>query len=879
MSNTTNLVTQYLIQNIHQHLKDHHIVVWFDPDKQYLSVAQAENFPNVQLFSYNPLQGFMALRRQLEEVWGVFEPPQLLIYVPTSEELSHHALVEFTTSGVTIQPGQQPVEHNTRLAMVARQALSGILPANNLAKVIAEVENGQLSLAELDEIASRHKEIHIGALALIFKSENIEDICLQFLASKNFDEDIKTKNAGTTLIALLKNELEIQLGEKDTQKDGYIDLGKVRDSLARYLLIAEFASHLGKSLPASLSTFKGPKSKTADDTVLRLTREWRLRNDYTASYIEVANKFEPEIDLSKHVWSIEMLDHADTFAGIEDILQSLVEKVLIEKPVQDLVEIARKRQNGFWPNQIPTLKLHWQMIVEAGQVLVQSNSIKAALKQEWSASQLVKNYSGYQIHASDGQSPWCKLDTTFRRMERDEHSFDFETEQHDSLQKLLASARSIYVDVVHALTERFIRGYEKASFHLPEIVQQTNIFHDFVQPPLESGKIAYILVNSFRYEMALDLFEQIQTDWDCQVIPALATVPTVTEVGMAALMPDAEKGISFAPAGVGKLGVVILKTMLKGRPDRVKYIETNYPQSIVLELNQIAPLKDKKVINSLANAKLAVITATDEIDGLWESQPEIARRLHDDVFNQLRRCIRNLLNVNFQTIIVSSDHGFIAGDNLMVGTPMDPPGGETVDLHRRVWIGRGGAVVPTCLRKPISAFGIGGDLELVTPIGLGCFKAAGGSTQYYHGGLSLQEIMIPILSIRPGKNYSLSTKEPAFQWKTTLGSKQISTRFFSVTINGNATELIAIPPRIRVELKSGNRVLSTPVASTYGFDETTKDIKMKFEEGSTTLVPNTVTLFIDDLPVGTTSLDLDLINSETGLALSQVKNISIAIAL
>ena len=133
--------------------------------------------------------------------------------------------------------------------------------------------------------------------------------------------------------------------------------------------------------------------------------------------------------------------------------------------------------------------------------------------------------------------------------------------------------------------------------------------------------------------MALDLCEQIQSDWDCQVIPALATVPTVTEVGMAALMPDAEKGISLAPAGAGKLGVVILKTMLKGRPDRVKYIETNYPQSIVLELNQIAPLKDKKIVNSLANAKLAVITATDEIDGLWESQPEIARRLHDDVFN------------------------------------------------------------------------------------------------------------------------------------------------------------------------------------------------------------------------------------------------------
>jgi len=63
---------------------------------------------------------------------------------------------------------------------------------------------GSLSLSELDEIANRHKDIHIGALAIIFKSENIEDICLQFLSSRNFDEDIKAKNAVPTLIALLK---------------------------------------------------------------------------------------------------------------------------------------------------------------------------------------------------------------------------------------------------------------------------------------------------------------------------------------------------------------------------------------------------------------------------------------------------------------------------------------------------------------------------------------------------------------------------------------------------------------------------------------------------------------------------------------------------
>ncbi len=33
MSNTSNLVSQYLIQTIRQQIQEHHIVVWFDPEK------------------------------------------------------------------------------------------------------------------------------------------------------------------------------------------------------------------------------------------------------------------------------------------------------------------------------------------------------------------------------------------------------------------------------------------------------------------------------------------------------------------------------------------------------------------------------------------------------------------------------------------------------------------------------------------------------------------------------------------------------------------------------------------------------------------------------------------------------------------------------
>jgi hypothetical protein len=349
--------------------------------------------------------------------------------------------------------------------------------------------------------------------------------------------------------------------------------------------------------------------------------------------------------------------------------------------------------------------------------------------------------------------------------------------------------------------------------------------------------------------MARELCAQLPQAWKVELQPAVATPPTITEVGMAGLMPGAEKGLAIEAVGSSKLGVTVLGTLLKLRSDRIKHLESKAPTPVaVVELNQIAPLKDKNLHKLLKSARLVVVTATDEIDGLWENQPAMARQLHEHVFDQLRRGLRALFGLGISKAVLTADHGFLMGDRLMQGAPLDAPGGDTADLHRRVWIGKGGAAVPECLRRPLSTFGIGGDLEMVTPYGLACFKVPGGSTEYFHGGLSLQELAIPVLIVQAG-GAKATLETPAFHWTITPGSKQISTRFFSITVQGRATDLFAIPPRVRIELRAGSQIISTPIAASYGFDEVTREITMTFEtETQGQLIPNTVTLQITDIP-------------------------------
>src|SRR5690606_5942997 len=78
---------------------------------------------------------------------------------------------------------------------------------------------------------------------------------------------------------------------------------------------------------------------------------------------------------------------------------------------------------------------------------------------------------------------------------------------------------------------------------------------------------------------------------------------------------------------------------------------------------------------------------------------------------------------------------------------MDKPGGNTVDQHRRCWAGHGGQTPPGCRRVTGAELGYDTDLELIFPEGLAVFRA-GGDLAFHHGGISLQAVVVPRVTLR-----------------------------------------------------------------------------------------------------------------------------------
>ena len=138
----------------------------------------------------------------------------------------------------------------------------------------------------------------------------------------------------------------------------------------------------------------------------------------------------------------------------------------------------------------------------------------------------------------------------------------------------------------------------------------------------------------------------------------------------------------------------------------------------------------------------------------------------------------------------------------------DAPGGDTVELHRRCWIGRGGATPPGCVRVAATGLGYASDLEFVFPTGAGVFKA-GGDLAFHHGGPSLQEMVIPVITVRTKVRESAHLSAGPI---TASGLPEaVTNRIFSVTLTfgGKQMMLDASGTVVRPMLMSAGRQVGT----------------------------------------------------------------------
>lgn len=861
------VVTEHLMQLIAKQVDDKGLVVWYDPEQAYGSAAAELTLPNTTVARFDG--SFLKLRKEIDHLMGDGQPPRLVVYVPVEREKTHAALIELDAAGVIMQPRQQPPACNTRLSVVARNALKPILGEDQVGEIERQVEAGKLSLADLNSLADKGKDISTGVLSLIFGSANPQEVGLAFLHDEQHVEEIEKKEAGKELRHLLQVSYDIELPAAEALSNWRVKLG-------RHVLLTELFAVLKKDTPSSLSSVSAAQSTGGVDACVRLTRTWRNSREHRDSYVAVANKVEQELALGHFDLPVEPLRENETFRCVELALLVHVEGELLKKATPELLQLANYRLSRFWADVEPKIQARWALISSAAEVLLEADRVGKEIKKAPSTvPALVKAYA-------DDDEPWCLLDTHHRHMESRKYNFEFAAgDDHQGLEKLITKAEQRYTEVGSELAKHFVTHFAKAKHPIKGLLRQRDFFEKQVKPHLGEGKVAYVWVDALRYEMARELSRLLTDDFTLEVQPAIGTMPTITEIGMAALLPKAHESAKVVSVGGGKLALEIAGKIIKDRKDRVAFLKEHAGVPVFdAKLDDLLPKPGKKVKDCIQNNQLILITS-QEIDELGEADNMAQARLQmDGVLSHLRRGVRVLADHGIKTIVLVADHGHLFADEIGDDMKIEAPGGKVEDLHRRVWVGVGGTSEPSYLRTSLASLGVESEYDIATPWTFAVFKSKGGGRAYFHGGLSPQELIVPVVVMH-------STAKPTgtttgIQWTLKPGTAKLTTRFFSVQIAGSQSESSLFgfePPKVRIELRANKKCVSMPVSASYGFEDATGEVKLKIAESDNKRIePNTVTVMLSE-EIAQKTVGVYLLDAITGAELAAPLTVDVAISM
>jgi hypothetical protein len=381
--------------------------------------------------------------------------------------------------------------------------------------------------------------------------------------------------------------------------------------------------------------------------------------------------------------------------------------------------------------------------------------------------------------------------------------------------------------------------------------------------------------------MARELCQLLKDDFELEIQPAVGLIPTITEIGMAALLPNADESAKVVAVGGGKLAVEISGKVIKDRKDRVTFLKENAGAAVFdAKLDDLLPKPTKKVRDGIQASELILITS-QEIDELGEADNVAQARLQiDGVLSHLRRGVRVLADHGIKTIVLVADHGHLFADEIGEDMKIEAPGGKVEDLHRRVWIGVGGNSEPSYLRTSLTSLGVDSEFDIATPWTFAVFKSKGGGRAYFHGGLSPQELIVPVVVMH--STVKSSPTSSGIQWTLTPGTAKLTTRFFSVQITGSQSESSLFgfePPKVRLEVRSNKKCVSLPVSASYGFEDATGEVKLKIAgDNDKQVEPNTVTVMLSE-EVSQKTVGVYLLDAVTGAELASPLTVDVAISM
>lgn len=502
----------------------------------------------------------------------------------------------------------------------------------------------------------------------------------------------------------------------------------ISDEVWRFILFSEFVFDLPCELPGALKDV--PKAHEINQSLIyNLCDHLRDTESLQQRYMDMADKVAAELQLEKHMEGVADLGSRDTFAFEERTFLMVFSKMALGEQFDEAEEIFHARKISVWVNHTSERRLLWTIADRALQLFKHAMDMSDAL------SSADTSLSGLFHFYCDRFRNLDRLHRGFEQAVTDVYG------ELGVLEDLVDVARARYKQAAEKLHSIFTHAVQKEGWPVSGQLGNTDVFDAFVAPWLEKRKkVAYFLVDALRYELAVELENELAGSYTTQVTPVCAQLPTTTPVGMASLMPGA-KGNLYLKKDNDSLVPFVKDKKVEKPQDRLDYISSLYGDRC--HMRGLDELLQKPKMKIPETTQLLIIKTVD-IDSYGEMTPIEAQKMIPRVLQKIIAGVNKVQKKGFDRVVIATDHGFVLLDDQAIGDVAPKPAGEWLLVKDRCLLGKGSA------GHGVIAFhkdevGIAGDFEdYVVPKTFATFAKG---NLYFHEGLSLEECVLPVITI------------------------------------------------------------------------------------------------------------------------------------
>lgn len=453
----------------------------------------------------------------------------------------------------------------------------------------------------------------------------------------------------------------------------------------------------------------------------------------------LSRQSESDLDYAEQVSSLSFaeLTTSDTFeAGEREIMRRLVEGILSQTMSgREVAEIIRaRRRESVWYEDYETL---YDALSAAAELLPTIRSVSLEV-------------SSFENGLTKYRDELFRIDQLYRQYTFAAQNAEFK----QPLDTLTEQIENAYItDFLFKLGTNWQQQVDKVSqWRTPTLTSQTSFFDRYIAPEIRGGrkKAVVVISDAMRYEVAEELHSHIlgENRFDAKIDAMLGMLPSYTQLGMASLLPH--KTLAHSEKGDP---VLVDGQRSDGTANRTKILSS--VAGTAIQAKDFLMMKPQER-RDLYAAHQVLYVYHDTIDATGDNAKSEHRTFNAaaEAIDQLIDLVKKLTNANATNIFVTADHGFLYQVSPLppqFNLTVKPHGDEVTVQNRRYVLGRGLKNVDAFRKFLPEQLGLSSDLEVQVPNSINRIVKPGAGLQFVHGGASLQEIVVPVISINKGR--------------------------------------------------------------------------------------------------------------------------------